>query len=99
MSTEKNCENYWQEKFEKKFGKDWEKKIEDKFENWGNCDHHPQCKSSSFMGGGFYFLFFIGASVYYIQHATNFWMGVEGVLKALVWPAMLAYKIFTMINM
>jgi len=35
---------------------------------------------------------FIGALIYFIQHATGFWMGVLGILKAIVWPAMLVYK-------
>jgi hypothetical protein len=34
----------------------------------------------------------IGAAVYYISAATGFWMGVLGVLKALVWPAFLVYE-------
>jgi hypothetical protein len=34
----------------------------------------------------------IGALVYYISTATGFWMGVLGVLKALVWPAFLVYE-------
>lgn len=34
----------------------------------------------------------IGALVYYILHAGSFWYGVLGVLKALVWPAVLVYK-------
>ena len=38
-----------------------------------------------------YALGVIGSAIYFIQHATTFWMGVLGVLKALVWPAMLAY--------
>ncbi|WGQ10164.1 hypothetical protein QG516_00655 [Pedobacter gandavensis] len=41
-----------------------------------------------------YGLAFIGALVYYIQQATSFWMGVLGVLKAFVWPALLIYKLF-----
>ncbi len=44
-------------------------------------------------GGGLYFVGFIGAAVYYIQQSTSFWMGVLGVLKALVWPAFLVYKL------
>jgi len=40
-----------------------------------------------------YGLAFIGALVYYIQHATSFWMGVLGVIKAVFWPAMLVYKV------
>lgn len=35
---------------------------------------------------------FIGAAVYYISHATSFWMGVVGFLKACVWPAFLVYE-------
>ncbi len=39
-----------------------------------------------------YGLGMIGAAVYYISTATGFWMGVLGVLKALVWPAFLVYE-------
>lgn len=41
----------------------------------------------------------IGALVYYIQHATSFSNGVLGFLKALVWPAMLVYKLLEMLKM
>jgi len=34
----------------------------------------------------------IGALIYYISTATGFWVGVLGVLKALVWPAFLVYE-------
>ena len=44
-------------------------------------------------GGAFYGLGFIGAAVYYISTATSFWMGVLGVLKALVWPGFLVYEL------
>jgi len=40
-----------------------------------------------------YGLGFIGAAIYYISIATGFWMGVLGVLKALVWPAFLVFEI------
>ncbi|MBP6575027.1 MAG: hypothetical protein KA230_11290 [Flavobacteriales bacterium] len=39
-----------------------------------------------------YGLGFIGALIYYISHATGFWVGVVGFLKALVWPAFLVYE-------
>lgn len=42
-------------------------------------------------GAGVYGLGMIGAVIYYIQHAPTFWVGVIGVLKALVWPAFLVY--------
>jgi len=47
--------------------------------------------ASAGTSGGFYGLAFIGAAVYFIGHATGFWMGVLGFLKAIVWPAFLVY--------
>jgi hypothetical protein len=44
--------------------------------------------------GAVYGLGFIGAAIYFISHATGFWMGVIGFLKALVWPALLVYQVF-----
>ena len=44
--------------------------------------------------GAVYGLGFIGAAIYFISHATGFWMGVIGFLKALVWPALLVYQAF-----
>jgi len=40
-----------------------------------------------------YGLGFIGAAVYFIQQANTFWMGVLGVLKAIVWPALMVYRL------
>ena len=51
-----------------------------------------QCHTS---GGAVYGLGLIGALVYYISHATGFWMGVLGFLKALVWPAFLVYELLS----
>ncbi len=39
-----------------------------------------------------YGLGFIGAAIYFFSHATGFWMGVLGFLKALLWPAFLVYE-------
>ena len=39
-----------------------------------------------------YGLAFLGALIYFISHATSFWMGVLGFFKAIVWPALLVYK-------
>jgi hypothetical protein len=51
--------------------------------------------ASASAGGGnaVYGLGLIGALVYYIQAADDFWSGVLGVLKALVWPAFLVYEL------
>lgn len=48
--------------------------------------------------GCVYVLGLIGAAVYYIGHATSFWMGVLGFLKALVWPAFLVHGLFKLIG-
>lgn len=48
-------------------------------------------------GGGIYGLAFIGAVVYYIQHAATFAEGLLGFLKALVWPAILVYKLLELL--
>jgi len=45
------------------------------------------------LSGGIYCLAFVGAAIYYIQHADTFWTGALGVLKAIVWPAILVYKL------
>ena len=39
----------------------------------------------------------IGAAVYYISVATGFWVGVLGVLKALVWPAFLVFELLKLV--
>ena len=64
------------------------------------CDCESDCKCGwthhhKKMCGGMsvYGLGFIGALVFYIQQATGFWIGVLGVLKAIVWPAMLVFKL------
>lgn len=46
-----------------------------------------------------YGLGFIGAAIYFIQHATGFWIGVLGVLKACVWPAFLVYKLLEFLKL
>ena len=44
--------------------------------------------------GAVYGMGFIGAVVYFIGHATGFWVGVLGLLKAIIWPALLVYQTF-----
>jgi len=46
-----------------------------------------------------YGLGFIGALVYFIQHASTVGAGLIGFLKALVWPAFLIYKLLEFLNM
>jgi|TARA_Y100000310_G_scaffold345693_1_gene468349 MinD superfamily P-loop ATPase len=49
-------------------------------------------------GSCFYGLGFLGAAIYYISTATGFWVGVLGVLKAIVWPAFLVFELLKLIG-
>jgi hypothetical protein len=52
-----------------------------------------KCSGAGKCGGCAYGLGVIGAAVYYISVAGGFWVGVLGVLKALVWPAFLIFEL------
>lgn len=42
-------------------------------------------------GNGLYCLGCVGAAIYFISKAITFWAGVLGLLKAMVWPAIIVY--------
>lgn len=56
-------------------------------------------KSSAGAGGAVYGLGFLGALIYFLQHATTFWIGVLGILKAIIWPALLVYQFLVYFRM
>lgn len=58
----------------------------------GEQNTNNKCKSVKAQSGAVYGLGFIGAAIYYISVASNFWMGVLGFLKALIWPVFLVYE-------
>ncbi len=64
-----------------------------------NCCRHCGNMRGHGAASGAYGLGFIGALIFYIQHAATFGMGVLGVLKAMVWPAMLVYKLLEFLKM
>ena len=45
-----------------------------------------------------YGLGFVGALVYYLQHATSFTNGLIGLLKAVLWPGFLIYKVIDLLK-
>jgi hypothetical protein len=52
-------------------------------------------KKTAYRGGAsetVYGLGFLGALVYYIDHATTLWLGLLGFFKAILWPAVLVYE-------
>jgi hypothetical protein len=48
---------------------------------------------------GIYCLATIGALVYYYQRVNSLQEGLIGFLKALIWPALLAYKALEFFNL
>lgn len=46
-----------------------------------------------------YVMGLIGSFIYFIQHAHNFGEGIIGFIKALVWPALLAYHALEFLKM
>ena len=74
------------------------KKIVEKEEKENVCCSSGSCSTGS-CGSAVYGLGFVGAVVYYISTASGFWVGVFGVLKALVWPAFLIYEAMKYIGM
>lgn len=55
------------------------------------------CRNDS--GNAAYGLGVLGAAIYYISTASGFWVGVLGVLKALVWPVFVVYELMKYLQM
>jgi len=49
--------------------------------------------------GWTYFLGIIGTAIYYVQQVHGFWLIVLAILKAIVWPVFLLYKVFQLLHM
>ncbi|WP_162429147.1 hypothetical protein [Mucilaginibacter sp. 14171R-50] len=58
-----------------------------------------QVKKVGNQGGAIYGMALLGALVYFIQHATTFWGGMLGILKAVFWPAMILYKVLELLKL
>lgn len=63
--------------------------VENKFINYHHCHS----------GSAVYGLGFVGSAIYFISTATGFWIGVLGILKAIVWPAILVYGLLKFLGM
>jgi len=92
MATRKaKVEAQWDEETEKEIGnktKDWMK----------NCN--PKWKGGANAGGGaVYGLGFIGALVYFLSTATDFWDGVWGVVQAILWPGFIVFEILKFLKL
>ena len=72
--------------------------MEEEIKNKDCCKNHHGKINKCGASGAVYGLGFVGAAVYYIQHADTFWIGVIGILKAIVWPAFLIYKVIELLK-
>lgn len=65
------------------------------------CDRHHGRRKRNYnsSGNAVYSLGMLGALIYYISTASGFWVGVLGVLKAIVWPAFVVYELMKMLQM
>ena len=61
----------------------------------GHKHHHGRSNPA----GAVYGLGFVGALVYYLSTAASFWLGVLGILKAMVWPAFVIYELMKFLHM
>jgi len=61
---------------------------------------HKKSRGMNYNGisGGIYGMAFLGALIYYLQHATSFWSVVLGIFKAIFWPAVLMYKVLELLK-
>jgi hypothetical protein len=50
-------------------------------------------KKGGMRGGGIYFLGFVGALLYYLNISHGFGSSIVALLKAMVWPGFLVYKL------
>lgn len=50
--------------------------------------------SSGGPGGAVYGFGVLGVAVYYLQQSHTIWDGLLGIGKAIIWPALLMYKVF-----
>ena len=82
--VEKNIEEETENNY--KDTTDWKQKY------WMKRHHHGHHGRNG--GNAVYFFGFIGALIYYWQHANTFWDVVMGLLQAIVWPAILIWHLF-----
>lgn len=50
-------------------------------------------------GSAVYGLGFVGALVYFLQHSTGFMDAILGVVKAVLWPGFLIYRVLELLKM
>lgn len=49
-------------------------------------------------GGGAYFVAFVGAAAYFVQHSSGFFGFLWALVEAMVWPGILLYKVLEVLH-
>lgn len=61
-----------------------------------NKKKNKKVDSTHGSAGALYFVGFVGSLVYWMQAAVGFGAVITGILKAMVWPAFIVYKLLEM---
>ena len=69
-----------------------------KFMSRGHHHHGYHCHGQG-RSGAIYSLGVVGALFYFLQNAATFGMVMTGIGKAIVWPAILMFKLLTFLGM
>lgn len=93
MKKESGKGQTWDE-IGKAIGEKMEKECKD-----GKCKPWQEKCQGQGSSGALYGLGFLGALYYYLTTATSLWAGVIGVIKALLWPAVLVYELMKFLGM
>jgi len=51
------------------------------------------CDIGSRVGSSVYGFGFVGSIIYFLSTATGFWNGILGILKSIIWPAIIVYEL------
>ena len=79
---------------EAKLQKKLKKKVNKVSKKMAKKNFQVNISKGSKGSNGFYFLGFLGSAIYFISRSTDFWGGVLGFLKAIIWPLFLVYEAF-----
>ena len=55
-----------------------------------HCSANPQA---------IYGLGVVGALFYFLQHATTLWLVIVGIAKAIFWPALVLFRLLTLLQL
>jgi len=97
MKTKSSEKNEIQNEIKKEISDEIKKEIRNEIKDSCSDKHRRSRRTSD--GGAIYGMAFIGALIYYIQHASTFAEGALGVLKALFWPGVLIYRALEYLKM